>query len=263
MRNRRAMLSRRSGHRPFVLRHRLAGPAAEARGSPRACPRGRRSAAASGLTSDASGWRRGRLLDQVVPAEFAAVLVPHPAAFLHQPQAGDVLQQADRVAHAALVGEVQLAALVVDHRLRRLDAHQRPGAEADVAPIGRWRPARWPPARPSRRWPCRACRAGPPATPRKPVASATARPQRPQRACPAARSGPGCRVGKPNRSQQFRGPILGDRVVELGGAAVGHFVGLLAGQQPVEQVGHHQQRLGHVQQRRVLRASWPAVGTAC
>ena len=92
--------------------------------------------AASGLMNDRSGGRGGAKLVERLPIEVRAGMVPHAAAFLHQPQPGDVLQQAGRAADAAFVGEVQLQHRIVDHRLRRLDAQQRPGAEADVAPVG-------------------------------------------------------------------------------------------------------------------------------
>ena len=58
------------------------------------------------------------------------------------------------------------------------------------------------------------------------------------------------RVGSAELLEQLRGPVAVDRIVELARAGLGHLVALHAGQQPVEQVGHHQQRLGHVQQRR-------------
>ena len=64
---------------------------------------------------------------------------------------------------------------------------------------------------------------------------------------------PRIRVGKPNRSNSSVAQPLRPRIVELGRGGLGELVGLLARQQPVEQVGHHQQRLGHVQERRILQ----------
>ena len=68
-----------------------------------------------------------------------AVIVPLAlklsAAFLHQPQAHDVLEEADRAADAALVGVVVTERFGVDDWLRDFDAHQRPRAGADIAPV--------------------------------------------------------------------------------------------------------------------------------
>ncbi len=86
--------------------------------------------------NDRSGAAAALKLVERLPIEVRAGMVPHAAAFLHQPQPGDVLQQPGRAADAAFVGEIELQHRIVDDRLRRLDAQQRPGAEADVAPVG-------------------------------------------------------------------------------------------------------------------------------
>src|SRR5207247_8334774 len=72
---------------------------------------------------------------QLGVAVVVPLLHPVPTAFLDQPQAHDVLQEPERPADAPLVGVVVGEAFGVDHRLAQLDAHQRPGARADVAPV--------------------------------------------------------------------------------------------------------------------------------
>ena len=62
-------------------------------------------------------------------------LLPVPAAFLHEPEAHDVFQEPDLAADASLVGVVVAECFVIDDGLIELDAHQRPGAGADVAPV--------------------------------------------------------------------------------------------------------------------------------
>ena len=175
-------------------------------------------------------------------------MIPHAAAFLHQPQPGDVLQQAGRAADAAFVGEVQLQHRIVDDRLRRLDAHQGPGAEADVAPVGPH--AGLAVGGHGHHRAGRIVRAGQHHLGRRQAALGRhVRPQRPQR-----RARLRDRAENPRRqrelAEQFRRPVALDRIVTLARAGVGHLVALHAGQQPVEQVGHHQQRFGDVQQRR-------------
>ena len=76
-----------------------------------------------------------------------------------------------------------------------------------------------------------------------------------------ARSGPSSRPrldqrgqdrsGQPECAAELVGPGAGPGIEELGRRGVGALAGAPAGQQPAEQVGHHQQRLGHLQQRRV------------
>ena len=78
-----------------------------------------------------------RHLRQLGVAVVVALAHPLPAALLHEPQAHDVLQEPDRPADAALVGVVVGERLLVDDRLVQLDAHQRPRARADVAPVAR------------------------------------------------------------------------------------------------------------------------------
>ena len=57
------------------------------------------------------------------------------AALLQQPQAGDILEQADSAAHSTFVCEVQSQRPLTEHGLKRLDPHQAPGAAADVGAI--------------------------------------------------------------------------------------------------------------------------------
>ncbi len=59
------------------------------------------------------------------------------------------------------------------------------------------------------------------------------------------------RRGRPRPLHSSSDHVRRAGVEELGGRGVGVLDRAAAGQQPVEQVGHHQQRLGHLQQRRV------------
>ncbi len=56
--------------------------------------------------------------------------------------------------------------------------------------------------------------------------------------------------GQAELRQQIGRPAAADGIVELAGAGVAHLVALHAGQEPMEQVGHHQEGLGDAQQRR-------------
>ena len=56
---------------------------------------------------------------------------PPAPALLHQPQAHDVLTEAEGAARAALVGEIVAQALRRDDCFRNLGAHDRPGAGAN------------------------------------------------------------------------------------------------------------------------------------
>ncbi len=60
---------------------------------------------------------------------------PVPSAFLNEPEAGDVFQEADGAFDAAFVGEVILESGGIDPRLGEFDAHERPGAGAEVYPV--------------------------------------------------------------------------------------------------------------------------------
>ena len=51
--------------------------------------------------------RCGQLV-KIFPSKIIARLVPHAAAFLHQPQTGDIFQQPGSSAHAAFVGEIPI-----------------------------------------------------------------------------------------------------------------------------------------------------------
>ncbi len=97
---------------------------------------GARNSAASGLTNRCNGGAAALSWLRASQSRFAPAEVPGPAALLHEPQAGDVFQQPGRAADAPFVGEIEPQHGVVDHRPGRLDAHQGPGAEADVAPVG-------------------------------------------------------------------------------------------------------------------------------
>ena len=197
------------------------------------------------------GYQRfcgGRQPIEILPAPGPRTLAPHAAAFLREPQTGDVLQQADRLADSAFVGKVPQENLVVDHGCGQFDAHQSPSAQADITPVGSrgagllsagtamtalavsWLPG-------STTWA------------RKPLSAA-------RRA--AERTELRARLGdlaedvrrQAQGLQQLRGPSTLHRIVELRGAGLRHFVALHARQQPVHEVGHQQDRLGNVQQRR-------------
>ena len=95
-----------------------------------------------------------------------------------------------------------------------------------------------PPPRRCRGWPA------PPRGPRRPGRSH--RPPRPaavRSACPAARSRAGCAPAgrRPRTTPWTSAP---PRIVELGGGGVGELADPLAGEEVVQQVGHHQQSVG-------------------
>ncbi len=89
--------------------------------SPARPDRSRRQKVADGLGHVAGSEERSRRRDRsatpaaerpptvasVLPSRGLARPGSRPAALLHQPQPGDVLQQADRAAHAPFVGEIQ------------------------------------------------------------------------------------------------------------------------------------------------------------
>ena len=81
------------------------------------------------------GRRGGRKVRHHVVVQILFLLRPMAAAFLNQPKPGNVFQQAHRVAVTDLIGEVQLATRLVDDRLRRFNAHQRPGARTQKGPV--------------------------------------------------------------------------------------------------------------------------------
>ena len=60
---------------------------------------------------------------------------PITAAFLNDPETGDVFEESHRIAVADFVREVQFPARVVNDRFGQFDAHQRPGAGTQEGPI--------------------------------------------------------------------------------------------------------------------------------
>ena len=75
--------------------------------------------------------RRGSsLVGERLPGGF-----PRAAAFLQDPESGDVFQEADRAAEADFVGEAGFARGFGDDRLREFRAEQRPCARAEVGPV--------------------------------------------------------------------------------------------------------------------------------
>ena len=58
----------------------------------------------------------------------SSLVFPFLAATLVNPHAADVLQESGSALNAALVGEVELIALLVDDGVLGLDAHQAPGS---------------------------------------------------------------------------------------------------------------------------------------
>ena len=204
----------------------------------------------SGLTMLDKRLRCLRHLHQRDVVVRAPGALPDAAALLHEPQAHDVLEQPNRAADAALVGEVDGQGTLVGQRRPRISiAHQRPGAGLMYAPPIRLE------QEPRRRQ--RRCRASPGAdhresTPpppgsRRPAATARA----PSPAAPANRgSSPGCRSGR----IQVARPRSAFRIDHLTRGRVGVFIGLDARHPVVEQVGNEQHRLGSVKGRRAGRA---------
>ncbi len=80
------------------------------------------------------GRTGGSQAGQFVVAVVGAFEGPGAPALLEEPEAGDVSQEPDPAADADFVGEVQGQRTLVDDRFGKLDAHQGPGAGADVAP---------------------------------------------------------------------------------------------------------------------------------
>ena len=88
-----------------------------------------------GIDRGAERPRFGRQAGQVLVAVFPALQHPGFAAFLEQPQPGDIFQEADLAGDADLVGVVGGERLRVDHRPVEFQSHQGPGARTDVAPV--------------------------------------------------------------------------------------------------------------------------------
>ena len=66
---------------------------------------------------------------------FFSFLRPLTAAFLNDPKADDVFQQAHRTAETDLVRETERARMVVYDGLRPFDAHERPCAGTQIGPV--------------------------------------------------------------------------------------------------------------------------------
>src|SRR5207247_5084921 len=60
---------------------------------------------------------------------------PITAAFLNDPETGDVFEESHGIAVTDFVREVQFPARVVNDRFGQFDAHQRPGAGTQEGPI--------------------------------------------------------------------------------------------------------------------------------
>ena len=113
----------------------LAGLPAELLDLQRASRRATGTACDPDRSARRSGLLRAGHLRQLGVAVVVSFAPEMPPAFLHQPQAHDVLQEPDRPADAAFVGVVVFQRFVIDDGLGKLHAHQRPGAGADVAPV--------------------------------------------------------------------------------------------------------------------------------
>ena len=94
----------------------------------------------SGLMSETNGGAAVASCSSAAKSYFLAFLRPLAAAFLDQPEADDVFEQAHGIAEADFVGESEIAALVGDDGLRPFDAHERPGAGTQVGPVSRRSP---------------------------------------------------------------------------------------------------------------------------
>ena len=88
-----------------------------------------------GLMSETNGGAAAASCSSVAKSYWFPCLRPMPAAFLHEPEADDVFEQAHGVAETDFVGETEVAALVGDDGLRPFDAHERPGAGTEVGPV--------------------------------------------------------------------------------------------------------------------------------
>ena len=91
----------------------------------------------SGSIERTQGRRRLGQRDELVERTLAARARPGAPALVQEPEAGDVAQQPERPADAALVREIRGERVVVDQRLVDLDPDERPGAGADVHRAGR------------------------------------------------------------------------------------------------------------------------------
>ena len=217
---------------------------------------------------DQRGERPGGLGagDQLLVRAVAPGAGPGPAALLHQPEPHDVLEQPRRARDAPLVREVVPQRLGGDHRPGDLDPQQRPRPRAEVAPVGRPVTAAdargRPPARRPRRWPCRGSPApGRSAPAASPTSSATDRRSGPS-SVPGSISSGRIAPGQVEPAAERVGPGPGPRVEQLRRRGVGPLADPAAGQEPGEQVGHHQERLGRPPAAASPPAAAPGAGRA-
>jgi len=72
---------------------------------------------------------------QLLVSERLARCLPCAAAFLQDPKARNVFQEANRPSDAHFIGEPGLARRFGNHRPGKFRAEQRPGARTEVGPI--------------------------------------------------------------------------------------------------------------------------------
>ena len=243
----RQALERTAKHRAVGARHRLS-----LRGTPRADRRrhvfGAEKPGEVGVNQAAKRRCLGGQLHHLGVVVGPSLFLKRPPALLHQPQPHDVLQQSPRAIEPTLVGHVAGQRLRRQCRPREFEPHERPGSRTDVRP---------PPG------PCQAGRHrrhGRTGVVRRrcdhrqsaqPGRLRDIGPQRPQ-------SRPGVDNlredigGNLELPQQRQGPLPRPGVETLAGRGIGEFADLAPRQQPVEQVGHHQEPLGLCEQPGVL-----------
>lgn len=88
-----------------------------------------------GIDKRAQGWALRHQRPLVLKRDVLALAAPRAPAFLDQPEAGNVFQQAHGTIDAAFVGDIPLQRLLIDDRLRKLGAQKRPGAAAQISEI--------------------------------------------------------------------------------------------------------------------------------
>jgi len=170
---------------------------------------------------------------------FPAAGIKGAFALLHEPQAHDVFEQPIGAVQAAFVGQIQRLRARAQGGLLNLDPHERPGAGAQVCPVGFARVGRGHPGDRSggimrrRRHHVDFAQAG------------ALRDAGPQHAQPGAGRHDFRKNarGQAKLFQQAGGPVAGQRVQALGGGAVGEFDHTGATQRPMDEVRHQQQRV--------------------
>ena len=167
---------------------------------------------------------------------FLAGLGPVTARFLNEPEADDVLEQADGVAVADFIGETQRARKFGDDRIGRFDAHQRPGAGAQVGPV----PAI---GRNGGNRRTRVVRTrGDDFHGRQTDFGSEIGFHRAESGS-AGTDGREQILAQAERGKQFLRPSLGERIVKLGGAGEGDLVARHAGTEKVERIADEQELL--------------------